>query len=321
MPHSIDPDGADAMEAVWDSGESTRRRRLEWPTLGLAALIYGGWIGATLWHDKLDPLVLAILGGWLIAWHGSLQHEAIHGHPTPWRAMNTLIAAPPLSLWLPYEIYRRTHLQHHASEELTHPAYDPEARYLRAGSGWRCRAAARLQSTLAGRIVVGPLIEVAQFALAEARRVWRGEEDGRRIWLVHLAAVALVWAWLHFVCGMNLTKYLACFVYPGLALSLVRSFAEHRADPTPGHRVAVVERAPIFGLLFLNNNLHAAHHAWPGLPWWRLPARYRSHRTALLQANGGLVYDGYRDVFVRFLMRPHDVLEHPMDQAGRVGDG
>ena len=36
MPHSIDPGGADAMEAVWDSGESTRRRRLEWPTLGLA---------------------------------------------------------------------------------------------------------------------------------------------------------------------------------------------------------------------------------------------------------------------------------------------
>jgi fatty acid desaturase len=106
---------------------------------------------------------------------------------------------------------------------------------------------------------------------------------------------------------MSLLRYVLCFVYPGVALSLLRSFAEHRADPDPARRVAVVERAPLLGLLFLNNNLHAAHHAWPGAPWFRLSGLYAAHRERLL---GGLVYDGYADVVRRFLLRPHDQIEH-----------
>jgi fatty acid desaturase len=80
--------------------------------------------------------------------------------------------------------------------------------------------------------------------------------------------------------------------------------------------VAVVERAPLMGLLFLNNNLHALHHAQPGLAWHRLPGRYRRNRAAILAANGGLVYAGYREVFARFLLRPHDQTVHP-ELAGR----
>ncbi len=222
-------------EARAAAGES--RRPLEWPTLALAALIYGGWIAATLLHDRLHPLVLAAVGGWLTAWHGSLQHEAIHGHPTPWRRVNDAIVCAPLSLWLPYEIYRRTHIAHHASEHLAHPRHDPEARYLPAGAGWRHSltvAAGRLQSTLLGRVVLGPLFEVAQFLRREAGRVVRNEAGARADWARHLAMVAVLWAWLHLVCGLGLATYLACFVYPGLALTLVRSFAEHRADALAG---------------------------------------------------------------------------------------
>jgi fatty acid desaturase len=86
----------------------------------------------------------------------------------------------------------------------------------------------------------------------------------------------------------------------------VRSFAEHRADANPDHRVAVVEGAPLLGLLFLNNNLHAAHHDRPGLAWHRLPSFYAQERERLLAANGGLVYAGYAQVFRRYLLRPHD---------------
>lgn len=220
----------------------------------------------------------------------------------------------PLSLWLPYGVYRRTHLAHHASAHLSHPAFDPETRYLGGGAGWRYRisaAIAALQSTLAARLVVGPVFEVAGFVWTEAGRVRRGDPGARATWVIHVAGAAGVLAWLHFVCHLPVFKYLACFVYPGLALSLIRSFAEHRADASPGRRVAVVERAPLLGLLFLHNNLHAAHHAWPGLAWWRLPGRYRAHREALLTANSGLVYGGYREVFARFLLRPHDAVVHP----------
>jgi fatty acid desaturase len=283
----------------------------EWPTVGLIALIYGGWIGATLLHRHAPPLALFIIGGWLVAWQGSLQHEAIHGHPTPWQWVNDTLASAPLSLWLPYEIYKRTHVAHHASEHLTHPAYDPEARYLAAGAGGLARAAALGQSTLAGRMVLGPAVEIAGFLAKQAGRVARNEEDSRRVWGRHLVAVSLVWAWLHFACHFSLAAYLLFFVYPGVALALLRSFAEHRADTSPGARVAVVERSPLLGLLFLNNNLHAAHHRWPGLAWWRLPEAYRTNRQALLAENGGLVYASYGEVAARFLFRPHDTIHHP----------
>ncbi len=37
-------------------------RTTEWPTLLLAAAIYGGWTLATLFHDRIPPLLLAVLG-------------------------------------------------------------------------------------------------------------------------------------------------------------------------------------------------------------------------------------------------------------------
>lgn len=296
-------------------------RRVEWPTVAVAVAIYGAWAAATAFHAQVPTPLLVAAGGWLVAWHGSLQHETIHGHPTPWTRVNAALAYAPLALWLPYPLYRRSHQAHHASEHLAHPAFDPESRYLAAGPapGRRLRRlAAQAQATLAGRILLGPLLDGGGFLAAQAMQVVRGEGDARKVWTQHGLAVGVIWAWLHFVCGLDLAKYLACFVYPGMALSLIRSFAEHRAATRPGHRVAVVENAPILGLLFLHNNLHAVHHAWPGLAWWRLPERYRARRDEILTANGGLVYSGYGEVFARFLFRAHDAIEHP--QSRHLGE-
>ncbi len=287
---------------------------VEWPTIVLAVVIYGLWAGATYFHDRLPWPLLALIGGWVIAWHGSLQHEIIHGHPTRSRRFNTLLGFAPLSLWLPFEIYRRSHQAHHATEHLTDPAHDPEARYLPASASLARRASARVQATLFGRLVVGPVIEISSFLLVEAAGLARGEPGRRRLWLVHGLAVTLVVAWLAWVCHMPLWLYGLCFVYPGAALSLLRSFAEHRADPTPQHRVAVVESAPILGLLFLNNNLHAAHHDHPGAAWHSLPGFYARERERLLNANGGLVYQGYGEILRRFLFTPHDRAVYPASE-------
>jgi fatty acid desaturase len=288
---------------------------VEWPTLGLAAAIYGLWGLATLFHERLPWPLLTLAGGWLIAWHGSLQHEIIHGHPTRSRRLNTLIGFAPLSLWLPFEAYRQSHLVHHETEHLTDPAHDPEARYLPADAPFARRSAARLQATLLGRLVLGPFIEIGLFWLAEAGRVARREPGRLRLWTWHGFAAALIVGWLVLVCHMPVWLYLTCFVYPGAALSLLRSYAEHRADPTPQHRVAVVERAPILGLLFLYNNLHAAHHDRPGAPWHRLPALYARDRHRLLSANGGLVYDGYGEIVRRFLLSSHGPAVHPSNDG------
>lgn len=289
-------------------------RAIEWPTVAVAAAVHGGWLAATVWHAVMPGWALALAGGWLVAWHGSLQHETIHGHPSGRRAIDTLIGSVPLSLWLPYAVYRRTHVAHHATAAITDPFDDPEWRYLSGRSGRIARAAARVEATLVGRLIVGPVLAVLRFWAEEAARGVRDPHGWARDWVPHLTGVAGVLLWLEHV-GLGIGWYLLCFVYPGTALTLLRSFAEHRADHEPGRRVALVEQAGPLALLYLNNNLHAAHHAAPGVPWYRLPAFHRTHRARLIADNGGLVYRGYGAVVRRFLWRRHDRAIHP-DHAG-----
>ena len=119
-----------ASGADMDAGDA---RGVEWPTAALALVIYAGWGAVTYWHAAIPVWILVPLGAWLVAWHSSLQHEIVHGHFTPWPWLNRAIAYPPLALWMPYERYRATHLQHHRNELLTIPVTDPESRYWRAG--------------------------------------------------------------------------------------------------------------------------------------------------------------------------------------------
>jgi fatty acid desaturase len=103
--------------------------RIEWPTIGLAVFIYGGWALLTFFHAQLPTALAALLGAWLIAWHSSLQHELLHGHPTSCSHLNHAIGFIPLSLWLPYNVYRSSHLAHHRAETLTDPLNDLESYY------------------------------------------------------------------------------------------------------------------------------------------------------------------------------------------------
>ena len=130
-----------------------------------------------------------------------------------------------------------------------------------------------------------------------------------------MASVALVLVWAVGICGIPLADYLIFFAYPGTALTLLRSFLEHQAREAPGERSVLVEAGPVLSLLFLNNNLHALHHAEPGLPWYRLPARYRERRAALLAHNGGYRFGGYLEVAARYLLRPKEPPVHPLYHA------
>lgn len=293
---------------------------VEWPTLALVVVIYGGWLSLTLFHAYLPTPLLFVLGGWFTAWQSGLQHETIHGHPTSSRRINRLIGLPPLILLIPYESYRRSHLVHHIDERLTDPIDDPESYYW-TPEAWAAlppplRMVVSWQTTLLGRLLMGPFWVGARFLASEARQIAAGDRARRRIWLWHMAHVALLIAWILGVCGMSLSAYAACFVYPGLSLMLLRSFAEHRAGEAAPERIALIENAPLLSLLYLNNNLHAAHHENPMIAWHEIPRWHRANRARLVSENGGLVYDGYLDVARRYLLRPHD---HPVHPFGRVG--
>jgi fatty acid desaturase len=288
---------------------------MTWQTATVATAIYGLWLLLTWFHEAIPWPVLALLGGWAIAWHGSLQHEATHGLVARDRRLNDALAAPPLSLWLPYPLYRQSHLAHHDTRILTLPWRDPESYYVDATTWARLPGAVRrvllLHNTLLGRLTLGPLLVVGQFLWAEAKALRAGDPLSRQAWLWHLPAVALVLAWVVGVCGMPAWQYALCFALPGTSLTLLRSFAEHKALRTPEERTAIIEAGPLLSLLFLNNNLHWAHHSRPTLPWHALPGYYRRHRARLLTENGGLLYRGYTEVAGRFLLRPVDAPRHP----------
>jgi len=295
---------------------------IEWPTLGLCLIIYGGWALLTLFYRHIPWPLLAGLGGWLLAWQMSLQHEVMHGHPTRWRWLNDALGFPPLTLWLPYRLYRASHLRHHRDEHLTDPLEDPESYYLTAERFGRlgpwARAFLRFSHTFPGRISFGALRGILVFLWLQAKACGRGTGTARRIWFAHLLGVAVVLTWVCWICGMPFWLYLACFVVPSRMLASIRSFAEHRAAPAAGERSAIVENAPVLGLLFLYNNLHAVHHERPGLPWYRIPAAYRAHREAILRENGGFVYDGYVDVARRYFFTAHHAGPHPGFLASRA---
>lgn len=305
------------MAAVEDAVAIRRPHRIvEWPSIALCTGIYCGFLLLTWFYDALPLPLVIVVGSLLIAWHSSMQHEFIHGHPTPWRRLNRALASPPLILWLPFESYRRSHLVHHCDEQLTDPLDDPESHYWSIGS-WAAigpigRMVVRAHTTLAGRLIIGPAWIIGRYWLMEAKALVAGDRQRRRIWAWHAVALAALLLWVVFVCRMNILVYLA-MSYSGTALLLLRSFAEHRANQSVIERTAIVENAWLFGPLYLFNNLHAAHHERPLIPWYELPAWYKANRRRLLQENGGLVYDGYGEVVRRFLLRPHHVLLHPLE--------
>jgi len=111
--------------------------------------------------------------------------------------------------------------------------------------------------------------------------------------------------------AMPLWKYLSLIAYPGISLALVRSFCEHQAAERVDHRTIIVEASPFWSLLFLNNNLHVAHHTRPTLAWYRIPAYYRAERDAMIARNNGYLMHGYGEIFRRFLLRAKEPVPYP----------
>ena len=160
-------------------------------------------------------------------------------------------------------------------------------------------------NTFVGRVLIGPALSIGGFIAAESG-CWHAETvaaggSGRRMARVSWRC----WPGLGASAGFRPGPMRLLFVYPGLGLALIRSFAEHQAEAEVGHRTAIVENAPVLGLLFLHNNLHVVHHNRPGLPWYEIPAAYRRDRERFIADNDNLVYRGYRDVALRHLLTLH----------------
>ncbi len=307
------------MSATAAGGGVKQRPPVEVPTLLLLFVVYGGWLALTYSFGRLSLALSLPATVLFITLHSSLQHEMTHGHPTRWRWINRLLAMPPLSLWIPFDRYLQTHHAHHINARLTDPIDDPESFYWLPDHWARLspltRAILCIERTLAGRVIVGSYWRIWLFLTGEIRGLLRGDASIRRAWAEHILWCAPVILWIKLVCGIPLSLYFFGMAVPAYGIQLIRSFAEHRAHPDVPARVAIVEDSWVLGPIFLFNNLHSLHHESPGIPWYQCPARYRAERERLVRENGGLVYSTYFEVARRFLLKPHDVLAHPM---GRI---
>ena len=280
-----------------------------WPTWLVWLATWSAWVTLTLYHQAIPILLLAVLGGWVICQYGSLQHEAIHGHLTNTRWLQRLCVGLPLGLVFPLSTYRHSHMQHHGCQRLTEPHEDPESFYHRR-QDWQqyprvLRALLIINQTLLGRLVVGPWIAIVDFCRSQWRAYRTGDRKIRRIWLAHAGGITLVLAWALGPSAMPVWKYLLCFVWPGLSLTLLRSFHEHRAAEVGTGRIQTVEAAWPFRLLFFNNNYHVLHHARPDLPWYRLHRLYWETKERDIAATGR-PFGGYAEIARRFFLAPKD---------------
>jgi len=323
LVRTISSDESDMAEYLNDKQQrriaeylTCRTVRTEWPTWLLVLVIYGGWFATLRFHEHLTLLPTTLLLSGFCVWFMSLQHEIMHGHPTRYLWLNTLLAYAPLAVWYPYTLYRESHMRHHNDADLTLPGLDPETHYVDAtvwgGSGRAMRMLYRCRKTFWGRMAIGPLMAIAHTVWTALRQALRGEFQHVPMWLTHAALLCGMLYGIQHYCGIAWWYYLLFVAYPALSVAMVRSYFEHRAAHDCKHRIVINEAGLPMRLLFLNNNYHLVHHDLPGLPWYLIARVYRDDRADYLARCGDFHVHGYSELLRDYGFTAIDEPVHPL---------
>lgn len=289
--------------------------RTEWPTWLLLIGVYTAWPALLLLSPRLGVWpTTALMIPLTVLWM-SLQHELLHGHPTRSRRINKVLGYAPFAVWYPYTLYRDTHLQHHHDEDLTVPGLDPESRYLSQlrwqQTGPLMRLLRWLDKTPPGRLVFGVPLALASLIAGESARLLRGERQAWAMWTTHGLLLVLMFVFIERYSALSGLHYLLLISVPALAISMVRSYYEHRPAERSHQRTVINEASWPWRWLFLNLNLHLVHHDLPGLAWYHMPEVYRERRAQWLARSGGFLLPGYGELFRRHSFNPIDSPQHP----------
>ncbi|QXT40951.1 fatty acid desaturase [Gymnodinialimonas ceratoperidinii] len=283
-----------------------------WPTFALISACYATWLAVLFLVPWVGAAILLLIP--LIALQSSLQHEVMHGHPFASRRASEALVIGSLNLAIPYLRFRDTHLAHHRDASLTDPYDDPESNYLDPRRFARLPRALqgilRANNTLAGRMLLGPLLGQVSFMLSDARAFRTGQPGVARAWAIHALVSAAIVA-LVIASPTPLWAYaIAC--YGALSLLKIRTFLEHQAHARARGRTVIIEDRGPLAFLFLNNNFHVVHHMHPRVPWYRLPRLYAANRQKYLRCNDGYRYANYAQIFRQHLWRAKDPVTHPL---------
>ena len=296
------------------SGRGGAFAKTEWRTVALIVLCYGVWFAAGMWLWPAAPAAALAIMALTVALQSSLMHEVLHGHPTCNAAVNEAFVALPIGLVWPYRRFKTLHLRHHQDERLTDPFDDPESYYK---ARWRhehmpkiVKAILRLNNMMIVRIVLGPVLAVTALVWGDLQSIWAGDRKIARAWLIHtLCAMPVLWL-VQAVFEMPLWLYVLVPVWVGHGIISIRTYAEHQWNETPDGRTIIVEKS-VLSFLFLNNNLHLVHHNRPRVPWYDLPAEYRSDRAAWIEKNRGYVFPNYLSLLRNYAFKAKEPVIHP----------
>ncbi|RYI30058.1 MAG: fatty acid desaturase [Acetobacteraceae bacterium] len=284
---------------------------------------YALWAAGTTVLWTYLPALAVLATGLAVAQLASLAHEVIHGHPFRSQVLSEALVFPATGLFIPYLRFKDTHLQHHNDAALTDPYDDPESNYCDPAVWARLPRVAqwvlRANNTLAGRVLIGPLVGTVIFLATDLTMALKGDRRVMLAWLLQVPALALVIGWLTSVGQMPVWGYLAA-VYFGTALLKIRTYLEHRAHEAARARTVIVESRGPLSLLFLNNNFHVVHHMHPAAPWYWLPAMYAARKAHYQRRNEAYVYRSYAEVIRRHLFTPKDPVPHPLWPVYKGGD-
>jgi len=285
------------------------RERAEWRTLLVVFAVYGLTVLTVVRYEVLTPWLavpmLAILG----AWHLSMQHEVLHGHPFKYQFLNDAIGGIPVTLWIPYLAFKKDHHEHHLSD-LTNPALDNESYYVSQEqwdkAGKIRRAAWTANRTILFRMFVWTIVSTITYVLTVLKRAVRNEKSDRLAVALHVVGVAFV-VYLVSLSTMPLWQFALGTTYGGRILNAIRPFPEHKYQSGVETRTAMIMAGRFMSLLMLNNNLHVAHHDEPGVPWYRYDKLMQRVNAVQRARDAGVLYEGgYAEIFRRFSFTPVD---------------
>jgi fatty acid desaturase len=163
-----------------------RPAAIEWPTLVLIAATYGA-LAALMWNFHALAMVAGGAAGLLS--HRPARLAAARGAARASHAQRAPQRGPDFrqsQLLVPYRRYRKLHLIHHNDDNLTDPVLDPESYYLLPEDWARLPAPMKqlytINNTLAGRMVLGPIIGTVRFGGGIFRPAARGDAEIAKAW-------------------------------------------------------------------------------------------------------------------------------------------
>jgi len=282
----------------------------DWRTLVIAVLVYGGWLATVFLHKQMPWWATFALLTWFGAWHLSLQHELVHGHPFRNSKLNAALASLSLTMWVPFLSFKRDHISHH-NTTLTHPELDTESYYSMPErwqhSGRFLRSIYWANRTIAFRLTVWSVFSTVQYFFADAWRAIRNVDNARSAWVLHIPGLIAVTYIVNNLAGMSMIEYLIGGVFASHSLNMMRSFAEHKTLGDESTRTAIIDAGRVMSLLMLNNNLHIAHHDEPSAPWYKVPeVAERLNAFERAQKIDALYKGGYGELLRRFTFKPYD---------------